>query len=267
MKKLLILGFLLSFAFAKAQTYSSKIISNNTMFLKGYIGNYAITMYIESMGFCEYEKQFTGWYKYENSKESIPILFFYSSYTELESFKIFAKYDGEFEVEVDQGYTCQVINYDEVFETKAVNGIFNDLKWHKKGSDKSLKTRFEEDPQEKFWELGSQNVYLTRDEQIILDLGALNFPYVYTVDIIGQKLVNNFNHLLINISEPSKPDGYGRGMCGSGEEVFILYIKLDQNDRLIYSDQAKVLSCYAKIDESTITYDAAFPEKSFTRSN
>ncbi|GAK94531.1 hypothetical protein JCM19298_104 [Nonlabens ulvanivorans] len=35
MKKVFLLWVLLSFAFAKAQTYSSKIIPNNTMLLHG----------------------------------------------------------------------------------------------------------------------------------------------------------------------------------------------------------------------------------------
>ncbi len=258
---------LLSFAFAKAQTYSSQIIPNDTMLLNGYIGEYPITMYIESAGYCEYEQEFTGWYKYNNSKDSIPISFFYSSYPEGDSFKIYAKYDGDFEMEVDADYACQVMAYDEVFETSAENGIFNDLKWHKKGSKKELKTWFEGKPHDQFWELGNQNVYLTRDDQIILDLGALEFSYAYAVDVVGQKIVDDVNHLLIDISVPSKPGGNGRGMCGAGEEIYILYIRLDQDDKLIYSDSAHVYSCFQEIDESAFDYDASFPEKGIKRMN
>lgn len=267
MNKLLVIVVLLNFAFAKAQTYSSKIIPNNTMLLHGFIDEYPITMYVESNGYCEYEQEFTGWYKYDNSTESIPILFYYSAYPEEDSFKIYAKYDGDFETEIDEEYACQVLNYDEVFETTAVNGIFNDLKWHKSNSNTILKTWFEGNPQEQFWELGSQEVYLTRDEQIILDLGALDFSYAYAVDVIGHKIVDDVNHLLLDISVPSKPGGNGRGMCGGGEEIYILYIRLDENDKLIYSDQAKVISCFTEIDESAFTYDAAFPEKGITTSN
>ncbi|GAK94529.1 hypothetical protein JCM19298_102 [Nonlabens ulvanivorans] len=115
--------------------------------------------------------------------------------------------------------------------------------------------------------LGSQEVYLTRDEQIILDLGALDFSYAYAVDVISHKIVDDVNHLLLDISVPSKPGGNGRGMCGGGEEIYILYIRLDENDKLIYSDQAKVISCFTEIDESAFIYDAAFPEKGITRSN
>ncbi|MBF4983249.1 hypothetical protein FNJ87_12955 [Nonlabens mediterrranea] len=267
MKKVLIFVVLLSFAFAKAQTYSSKIIPNDTMLLRGYIDEYPITMYIENVGFCEYEQKFTGWYKYDNSIESIPIVFFYSPYPEEEPFRIYAKYDGEFETEVNEDYFCQVLSYDEVFETTAENGNFNDLKWRKKDADKLMNVWFEGDPQDQFWELGSQEVYLTRDEQIILDLGVLDFEYAYDVEVLGYKNVEDISHLLLEVSVPSKPGGNGRGMCGGGEEIHILYLRLDDNNRLIYSDQAKVSSCYVEIDETAITYDAAFPEKGFTRSN
>ncbi|PZX39140.1 hypothetical protein LX97_02506 [Nonlabens dokdonensis] len=269
MKKVVFVLMFLSFAFAKAQTYSSKIIPNNTMLLHGYIGKYPITMYIEKIGYCEYQQEFTGWYKYGNSQETIPILFYYSSYPEEEGFKIFAKYDGDFETEVTDDYACQVTSYDEVFETSAENGIFNGLKWRKTDSTGGLEVNFLSNPQDKFWELGTQQVYLTNKGSIILDLGALDdyFSYAYAVDIIGHEEVSDENHLLMEISVPSKPGGNGRGMCGGGEEIYILYLKLDANNKLLNSDNAHIYSCFQEIPEDAFSYDAVFPENGIKRNS
>lgn len=267
MNKLLVIVVLLNFAFAKAQTYSSKIIPNNTMLLKGYVGKYPITMYVERVGYCEYEQEFTGWYKYDKSAESIPILFYYSVYPEEESFKIYAKYDGDFETEVDDEYVCQVLSYDEVFESTTDTGLFADLTWQKAGSTKTLDVKFNGNPQQMLWSLGDQNVYLTYDDKEVLDIGALGYEYAYEIDILGHKTVDGVTHLLISIIEPSKPGSAGRGMCGAGDEIYILYLQLDDQFKLIYSDAEKEQSCFQYLEESPVEYDIAFPEKGFTRLN
>lgn len=265
MKVLVLFTVLLNLAFAQAQTYSSQIITNDTMLVHGAIGDYPITMFIEQVGFCEYEREYEGWYKYDSSSESIPILFYYSSFPEDEEFKIYAKYDGDFETVVDEDYACRVTAYDEVFQTSSKSGVFNGLTWQKNGSVKQLSVSFDSDVQDKFWQLGEQDVFLTKDEAIILDLGALGFSWAYELTVLGNKTIGDVTHLLIDIIEPSKPGGNGRGMCGAGDEGYILYIRLDQLNKLLYSDSAHVYSCFQEIDESAFTYDAAHPERGIIR--
>ncbi len=267
MKKVLVFVVLLNFAFAKAQIFSSKIIPNNSMLLKGYVGKYPITMYVERVGYCEYEQEFTGWYKYDNSTESIPILLYYSVYPEEESFKIYAKYDGDFETEVDDEYVCQVLSYDEVFESKTDTGLFVDLTWQKAGSTKTLDVKFNGNPQQMLWSLGDQNVFLTYHDKVVFDIGALGYEYAYEIDVLGHKKVDGVTHLLISIIEPSKPGSAGRGMCGAGDEIYILYLQLDDQFKLIYSDAEKEQSCFQYLEESPVEYDITFPEKGFTRLN
>ncbi|WP_438961291.1 hypothetical protein [Nonlabens sp.] len=267
MKKLILLGTLLCFAFAQAQTYSSKIIANDTMLIHGFIGEYPITMYVEYTGFCEYEHEYTGWYKYDSSNVSIPILFYYSSYPEDENFKIYAKYDSDFETEITEEFDCHIIAFDEVFTGTTENGLFNNLNWQKQDSTTGLKVTFQGDPQKKFWELGDQKVYLTKDDRVLLDIGVLGFEYAYHVDVVGQKIFNDVNHLLIEIAVPSRPGGNGRGMCGAGEEIYMLYLRLNEEDKLIYSDSEKIQSCFDYMEESPVSYDVAFPEKGFKRIN
>lgn len=267
MKKILVLVVLLNFAFAKAQSFSSIIVPNDTMLINGYIGKYPITMYIESKGFCEYEQEYRGWYKYNGRKESIPILFYYSNFPEGQSFKIYVKYDGDFKMEVSEDYACEVTLYDEVFETSAESGIFNGLKWKKANATDVLDVNFEGKPHDIFWELGTQQVYLTSNGNIILDLGVIDeyFAYAYNLDVIAHKRVADEFHLLIELSVPSKPGVNGRGMCGGGEEIYVLYLRLDENYKLLDTDNARVYSCFQEIPEDAFSYDVAFPENGINR--
>ena len=95
-----------------------------------------------------------------------------------------------------------------------------------------------------------------------MDLGMINeyFSYAYNVDVIGSKLVDEQYHLLVELSIPSKPDGNGRGMCGGGEEIYVLYLKLGLDFKLLDTDNAHVYSCFQEIPEDTFYYDASFPE-------
>ncbi|PQJ13913.1 hypothetical protein [Nonlabens tegetincola] len=249
----------------KSQTYSYRTITNNQMMVKGKVGKYPITLYMEYQGFCEYEREYTGWYKYDSSTQSIPIQVYFSTYPENEEFIIYAKYDGDFQLEIDEDYSCHPVNYDEKFYGDSDDGIFNNMSWNKKGSSQVWEVTFEEDVVSKFWDLGEYDTYLTVDDDLVLDFGTMGFEYVYEVHIEGFKEVHDITHMLITVIEPSKPGGNGRGMCGAGDEIYLLYLRLDKQNKLLFSDSEKIQSCYEHMEESPVKYDTQFPERGFKR--
>ncbi len=246
-------------------SFEQKVDFNRYTSYEGTINNgHQIMMYLkESYETCNKNsnhrtlRKVYGWYQYNNAEKKVPLVGFACYDDACNHFlELFVPQDP---IKYSFDKNCRLLKAKETFrqESSWQAGTFE---WQTNDGQKhSINLK----PVHTFsWATNATILFNINGVEIeTFNLNALaKNDYIESIEIVGEKRVDNKFHLLLKYSHQSKPGSYGNGMCGNGIEEFIAHLVVDNDFEVEAFESQQLRSCIYNIYNAEVFFDVNQPE-------